>query len=57
MDVKIQRLNSGEGIAETLISHSTVWHASCFGKVNKQKVERARKNKLVDDSNVHKLSS
>ena len=53
IDIDIQRLNSGQGLAETLISYSTVWHNSLFGKVNKQKRERARKNKLVDDSNVH----
>ena len=54
MNINIQRLNGCQGIAGTLIHHSAVWHASCFGKVNKQKVERARKNKLVDYSNVHK---
>ena len=35
---KCTGLNNGQGIVETLISHLAVWHASYFGKVNKQKV-------------------
>ena len=35
IDIDIQHLNSGQGLAETLFFHSTVWHASFFGKVNK----------------------
>jgi hypothetical protein len=38
MDINIHRLNDGQGLAETLISHRAARHVSCFGKVNQQKV-------------------
>ena len=56
MDINIHRLNDGQGIAETLISRSAAWHVSCFGEVNKQKVDRALKRKMKVESSERESS-
>ena len=45
LNIDISRLNDGNGLEETLITHSVKWHKACYVLCNADKIERARKRK------------
>ena len=45
MNVNLHRLDEGCGIAETLSSHSAVYHKSCYLRFTSSKLERAQKKR------------
>ena len=45
MNVNLDRLDEGYGIAETLSSHSAVYHKSCYLRFTSSKLERAQKKR------------
>ena len=50
IDIDLQHLDDGGGIFETFMSQKACWHVSCFGKLNKQKVNRAMKRRLNENT-------
>ena len=43
LNMNISRLDDGDGMEETLVSHKAKWHKACYVMCNATKVERARR--------------
>ena len=48
MNIKLEWLNDGSGIEQTLRTNNAVWHKSCFNKCDNLKLQRAQKRKHSD---------
>ena len=46
INLQLARLDDGEGIAETLVQHRTLYHKSCYLKFASDKLKRAHKRAL-----------
>ena len=43
LNINVSRLDDGDGMEETLVTHKAKWHKACYVLCNATKVERARK--------------
>ena len=54
MNLRIERLDSGQGIENTLSANGASWHRTCFSNFNDLKLQRAQKRK--SDINAESVS-
>lgn len=45
LNINVSRLDDGDGMEETLVTHRAKWHKTCYVLCNATKVERARKRR------------
>jgi len=50
MNINLDRLDEGSGIAETLSSHSADYHKSCYLKFTSSKLQRVQKKQVSEIS-------
>lgn len=49
-EVAISRLDSGNGVANTLMENNAVWHKTCRNKFDSYKLKRAQKRKAKEEA-------
>lgn len=53
--IDLAKLDDGDGLEYTLLSHSAKWHKSCYLKFNRQEIERAKTRLKVGTSSAEVL--